>query len=89
VVAGPLVLSNMVDGVLIVVEANRTDRNMVIQSFTRLREMKANIIGAIMNKLSARTATYGYYNYYSYGYYYADGEGEGEAQGAPREPAAR
>ena len=89
VVADPLVLSNMVDGVLIVVEANRTDRNMVIQSFTRLREMKANIIGAIMNKLSARTATYGYYNYYSYGYYYADGEGEGEAQGAPREPAAR
>ncbi len=76
VVADPLVLSSMVDGVLLVVEANRTGRNVVKQAVARLREMKANVLGAMVNKLNIRTAGYGYYYYDNYGYYYTEAEQE-------------
>lgn len=85
VVADPLVLSSLVDGVLVVVEANRTNRHIVTLANTKLREMKANVIGAIINKLSNRASSNGYgygYNYYTYGYYYAESE-DGSADGLP------
>jgi len=74
VVADPLVLSSLVDGVLLVVEANRTGRNIVVQAQARLAEMKANVLGAVVNKLNIRTAGYGYYYYDNYGYYYTESE---------------
>jgi len=74
VVADPLVLSSLVDGVLLVVEANRTGRNVVVQAQARLAEMKANVLGAVVNKLNIRTAGYGYYYYDNYGYYYTESE---------------
>jgi len=81
VVADPLVLANLVDGVLIVVEANRTSRNIVVQAHSRLKEMKANVLGAVVNKLNIQTAGYGYYYYDTYGYYYTEAE---QAQDAAR-----
>jgi len=81
VVADPLVLSAYVDGVLVVVEANRTSRNMVRQAGARLREMDAPVLGAVVNKLNMQTAGYGYNYYDTYGYYYTEVE-------AVREPAA-
>jgi capsular exopolysaccharide synthesis family protein len=84
VVADPLLLASAVDGVLVVVEANRTDRNLVAQASVRLREMKANVLGVIINKLSSKGSSsysYGYgYNYYynTYGYYYAEDEEDPE-----------
>lgn len=81
VVADPLVLSSGVDGVLVVVEANRTRRTMVRQAGARLREMNAPVLGAVVNKLDMRTAGYGYDYYDTYGYYYTEIESE-------REPAA-
>lgn len=81
VVADPLVLSSNVDGVLVVVEANRTSRNMVRQAGARLREMDAPVLGAIVNKLNMQNAGYGYNYYDTYGYYYTEVE-------AVREPAA-
>jgi len=74
VVADPLVLSELADGVVLVVEANRTSRNVVLQAHTRLKEMNAQILGAIVNKLNIRTAGYGYYYYDTYGYYYTEAE---------------
>lgn len=81
VVADPLVLSSNVDGVLVVVEANRTSRNMVRQAGARLREMDAPVLGAVVNKLNMQNAGYGYNYYDTYGYYYTEVE-------AVREPAA-
>jgi polysaccharide biosynthesis transport protein len=81
VVADPLVLSSGVDGVLVVVEANRTRRTMVRQAGARLREMNAPVLGAVVNKLNMRTAGYGYNYYDTYGYYYTESE-------QTREPAA-
>ena len=80
VVADPLVLSSGVDGVLVVVEANRTSRNMVRQAGARLREMDAPVLGAVVNKLNMQNAGYGYNYYDTYGYYYTEVE-------AAREPA--
>lgn len=76
VVADPRMLSSLVDGVVLVVEANRTSRNLVRQATSHLQEMRANVLGAIVNKLDIRRAGYGYYYYDDYGYYYTEAEKE-------------
>jgi capsular exopolysaccharide synthesis family protein len=76
VVADPLVLATVADGVLLVVEADRTSRNMVRQAGARLSETSAPVIGAIVNKLDIRTSGYSYSYYDNYGYYYTEAEQE-------------
>jgi len=73
-VADPLILSRSAHGVLMVVESNKTDRDQVLQSRSRLTEMNANILGAIVNKLDVRRTGYGYYYYYDYNSAYYDTE---------------
>jgi capsular exopolysaccharide synthesis family protein len=81
VVADPLVLCPMADGVVLVIEANGTRRGLVQQARTRLTEMNANILGAVVNKLNVRTSGYGYYLYYDrYSYYYGTPENEPDRQ---------
>lgn len=74
VVADPLVLSAIVDGVLLVVEANRTSRRMVRMAGARLAEVNAPVLGAVVNKLDVRRSGYGYNYYDTYGYYYTENE---------------
>ncbi len=85
VVADPLMLSSLVDGVLVIIEANATSRSLVARTRDLLMEVNANVLGAVVNKLNVRRAGYGYY-YYDYGYY---GEREGPAgpAGAPLKPS--
>ena len=86
-VADPLVLSAWVHGVVFVVETNQTKRSLVRNARTRLTEMNANLLGAVVNKLDVRRAGYGYYYYYyyeNYPYYY----GESEMQSKPSPPTA-
>jgi len=71
-VADPLILSRFVDGVLMVIESNKTNRDHVLQCRSRLSEVKANILGAIVNKLDIRRTGYGYYYYYDYNSTYGD-----------------
>jgi capsular exopolysaccharide synthesis family protein len=71
-VADPLILSRVVDGVLMVVESNKTNRDHVVQCRSRMTEVKANIIGAVVNKLDIRRTGYGYYYYYDYNSTYGD-----------------
>ncbi|HJN74398.1 MAG TPA: polysaccharide biosynthesis tyrosine autokinase [Myxococcota bacterium] len=76
-VADPLILSRMVDGVVMAVRSNQTHKNQVIHSRSRLSEMEANILGAIVNRLDVRRSGYGYYYYYDYNtVYYADAEAD-------------
>ena len=76
-VADPLILSRMVDGVVMTVRSNQTQKNQVIHCSSRLHEMEANILGAIVNRLDVRRSGYGYYYYYDYNsVYYADPEEE-------------
>lgn len=72
-VADPMILSPMADGVILVVEANQTRKPVVMQAITRLRQVKANLIGGIVNKFDIKKSGYGYYYYYNdYGYYAED-----------------
>ncbi|MEL6341918.1 MAG: polysaccharide biosynthesis tyrosine autokinase [Myxococcota bacterium] len=70
VVADPMVLTPLADGVILVVESNRTSKSMVTQAASRLEQMGSNTLGAVVNKLDVKRTGYGY-NYYSedYGYY--------------------
>jgi capsular exopolysaccharide synthesis family protein len=81
-VADPMILSPMSDGVILVVEANQTRKPVVMQAVTRLRQVQANILGGIVNKLDLRKAGYGYYYYYYSDYgYYADDEYDARKSG--------
>ena len=81
-VADPMILSPMADGVILVVEANQTRKPVVMQAVTRLRQVQANLLGGIVNKLDLRKAGYGYYYYYYSDYgYYADDEYESRQLG--------
>ena len=79
-VADPLILSRVVDGIVMVVRTNKTAKNLVVQCRSRLAEMDANVLGAIVNRLDIRREGYGYYYYYDYNsVYYADPAEEREA----------
>jgi len=65
------ILASQVDGVLLVVDAGSTRREVAQRGKEQLDKVGANILGAALNKLSARGAG-GYYYYY----YYSSEEGE-------------
>ncbi len=72
-VSDPMVLSPLVDGVVLVVEANETRRPVVQQAINRLKNVNANILGGVVNKFDSTRSGYGYYYYYAdYGYYAED-----------------
>lgn len=52
--ADATVLSKKVDGVLLVVHAKETDRNRAVQAVTNLRDAHANLLGAVLNRVSSR-----------------------------------
>lgn len=73
VVADPLVLASICDGVLFLVEASRTKRAMVRACCEKLREVNPNLLGAVVNKLDVRMSGYEYNYYYDdYAYYAGD-----------------
>jgi capsular exopolysaccharide synthesis family protein len=70
VVADPMVLTPLADGVLLVVESNRTSKSLVTQAVSRLEQVSSRILGAVVNKLDVQKTGYGYSYYYEdYGYY--------------------
>lgn len=71
VVADAVILSSKVDGVLMVNDAGRTRRHAAGKAVEELRRVKANLLGAVLNRLSGRRN--GYYYYYHYYYYQSDG----------------
>jgi capsular exopolysaccharide synthesis family protein len=62
-------IANRVEGVVFVVQAHSSQRGMAQVAIERLRNSKANVLGAVLTKFDHRRADYGYsYNYgYSYG----------------------
>ncbi len=76
------VLAREVDGVLMVVDAGATRREVVVRARETLARVGANILGAALNKLSPK-GTSGYYYYY---YTSGDGrEGRRRPEGAHAE----
>jgi capsular exopolysaccharide synthesis family protein len=71
------VLSTHVDGVVLVAKCGRTTREMMIRCRRQLEDVKANVLGCVLNDIDPSRPTYGYnyYHYYQrYGYYYGSDE---------------
>lgn len=58
------ILSALVDGTILVVKANSTEKNSVREALGLLNHVKANIIGSILNDVQKSND-----GYYGYGYY--------------------
>jgi capsular exopolysaccharide synthesis family protein len=71
----PLV-GRAVEGVVFVIEAERTSRRAARASIHRLQAVGAHLLGVIVTKVDASRHAYGYgYGYgYAYGYGYGDGD---------------
>jgi capsular exopolysaccharide synthesis family protein len=83
-----IILASMVDMVLLVIRAQHTDRGIVSRAAQSLRNVSANVIGAVLNDVDPQRSHYK--SYYDYNYYLAhDGEGvaAGAGEGGPREAA--
>jgi tyrosine-protein kinase Etk/Wzc len=78
VVTDAAVLGTKADGVLLVARANSTEKGALTYSVEQLRNVRATILGSVINDVDFRRdsryySTYGKYGYY-YHYYYADNE---------------
>jgi capsular exopolysaccharide synthesis family protein len=77
-VADALVLAPHVDGTLLVVEANKTRRDALIQAREALLRTEGRLFGIALNKVSVQRSGYYYYAYY-----------QRDAAEANRQPAGR
>jgi len=59
------VLSSQVDGVLLVVDAGTSRRELAARAVEHLRKVGGNMLGVVLNRLSPRGSGYYYYYYYS------------------------
>ncbi|MBN1977162.1 MAG: polysaccharide biosynthesis tyrosine autokinase [Anaerolineae bacterium] len=80
------VLAQSVDGVLLVIDAGETRRGIAQHAVESLRQVGANVIGAVLNRMSA-----GKGGYYYYREYYGDGgekrkQREHKKQKTPTQP---
>ncbi|MDO8525672.1 MAG: CpsD/CapB family tyrosine-protein kinase [Candidatus Omnitrophota bacterium] len=58
-----------VDGVILVVQCGKVAREVALKAKQNLEDVKANIIGVILNNLDISKGSYYYYNKYYYSYY--------------------
>lgn len=65
-VADASILSTAVDGVVLVIAANSTEREAVLVAKQQLEKVKARILGVVLNKVEQKSGGY-YYYYYYYG----------------------
>jgi capsular exopolysaccharide synthesis family protein len=81
------VLATQTDGVLLVLDAGKTGRELAKRAVEALGRVNARVIGVLLNRMPARGA--GYYYYYSYGDYYTVGDGSNRKSGANGRPGRR
>lgn len=73
-----VVLSPLVDGVVLVVRAHGTPRQIIQRAEARIAQTRASLLGVVLNKLDARSDNYATYyggRYYSSYYHQAPEEG--------------
>ncbi len=74
------VLGSQVDGVLLVISAGETRRDMASRAVAALHQANARVVGALINRVPIHPSGY-YYYYYRYGYYYNSGSSDGGGNG--------
>lgn len=78
-VTDPVILSTMVEGVIIVVQAGKSTRDVVRRARQELTAVGAKIFGVVLNNVDFRAG--GYDNYYYSRYYESYGNERNEASG--------
>lgn len=78
-VSDPIVLSGLVDSVLFVVRAQKSQVKQVQQAVFRLRRVQAPMTGVILNFADVMRESYYKYNYYNNYYQYGYGYGDYKA----------
>jgi succinoglycan biosynthesis transport protein ExoP len=69
-----LILSNCVDGVVLVVMSGKTPREALRQSKNSLLHVNAKILGVVVNRVDIGQTGHGYYSYGNYYYYEQEGK---------------
>ncbi|MDO5699859.1 MAG: polysaccharide biosynthesis tyrosine autokinase [Bowdeniella nasicola] len=82
------VLSSSADGVLVVVEANRTNIDALVDATGRLRKMNSNTLGVVLNQVPLKASSASQYGYYTKSYYYTT-TGEKKPRRAKRSTTRR
>ena len=67
IVADAAILSDLIDGIILIVDAGRTRNSEIKKCVEELRRVHANLIGLVLNRMSKRDGGYGYYYYYEEG----------------------
>jgi Mrp family chromosome partitioning ATPase len=73
-VTDAVVLSQWVDGVLLILDGQHTHRQAAVRARENLQAAGARLLGAVVNRFDIRESGY-YYGYSSYQYYYSSEEG--------------
>ena len=67
-VSDPMILAQSVDGVIIVVKAGETAREVTVRAVEIMRSNRANILGVVLNNARNRLPYYYDYSHYHYDY---------------------
>ena len=73
VVTDPVILSQIAGGVIIIIKAGETKRDIVRRASEQLTDVGATIIGGVLNNVDVERDNYYYYSY-QYDYYYQEEE---------------
>lgn len=76
-VTDALILANLLDGVILVIRASKTIRDMAQRAKKQLLEAKTKILGTVVNDFNAQKEGYYHYKYYYY-YHHKDSDKEME-----------
>ena len=76
-VTDAVVLSQNVDGVVLVVKSFKVGRDLVLQAKRQLEDVNANLYGVALNDFDIQRKSYGYYYYYTY---YGQGDEPGPSK---------
>ena len=68
-VTDPVILSHLVDGIVLVIHAGVTSRDLITNGLRQLRDARVHILGGVLNNVKIER---GSYYYYQYQYYYSD-----------------
>ena len=72
-VTDPVILSTMVDGSILVVQAGKSTRELVRRARQELAGVGAKVFGVVLNNVDVRREGYDDYDYYRYSGSYGDG----------------
>ncbi len=69
-VTDAVILSQMVDGIILVVKSSKTAKDAVRRASRKLQDVQANVLGVVLNDVDMEEGGYGHHYYYNryYGY---------------------